>query len=154
MTDIECQTETGYGQCILGTTADGGPSGYAKGYCTADCTMAAENDAWCQGAGADGTADGGAYCVPYFATDQNGSPLYEWYCVPGCQPSTAFADAGSNCRSGYECAANLFWNDPAGDVKTCEPDCTAASDCAAQGGCLTSFGCYNITCDMTSKACQ
>jgi hypothetical protein len=147
-TDVDCQTETGYGKCISGTIADGGSSGYAGGYCTVDCTMAAEIDSWCMGQGTSGTADGGAWCIPYFFSDQNMTPYTEWFCLPGCQPGN------NDCRTGYECIADPFWNDTAGTIKDCEPDCTATSDCSASGGCLTSLGCYNAMCDATTKACK
>jgi hypothetical protein len=145
--DSDCQTETKYGSCLKAIATDGGSSGYANGYCTADCTMAVA-DSWCMGLGTDQVADGGAWCLPLLFTDANSTPFVTWQCVAGCNP------AGPACRTGYECAANGLFSSPGNPINTCEPDCTATSDCKSTGGCLTSLGCYGVMCNTTSKACQ
>jgi hypothetical protein len=154
--DSDCRTETQYGFCIksTGTLTDGGmvASGYANGYCTADCTMAVA-DSWCMGLGA-GAADGGAWCLPLLQTDMNNVPFVSWQCVAGCTPG------GTDCRTGYECAPNGLFSSATNTLNTCEPNCAAlpdggpSSDCAAAGGCLTSIGCYGLMCDATTHACK
>jgi hypothetical protein len=149
--DSDCQTETKYGLCIkdMQTGADGGmvASGYANGYCTADCTMAVA-DSWCMGGSPADSADGGAWCLPLLFTDQNMTPFVSWQCVAGCTAG------GTDCRTGYECANNGLFGTAAKPLYTCEPDCSAMSDCASSGGCLTSLGCYGLMCDATTKACK
>jgi hypothetical protein len=146
--DLDCQTGSAYGRCIKSTNAvDGGASGYPDGYCTADCTMAVA-DSWCMGLSTAHASDGGAWCLPMLFTDTSNVPFVSWQCIAGCAPG------GTDCRAGYDCAANGLFSTSTSTLNSCEPDCTAASDCASSGGCLTSLGCYGLMCDATTHACK
>src|SRR5581483_6501046 len=91
--------------------------------------------------------DAGAWCIPNFDFSNGGGfPIVEWFCQLGCEPGN------NDCRAGYVCNPNPFWNDMSMSIKNCEPDCTLPSDCAAAGGCLTTQGCFDATkvpCDST-----
>jgi hypothetical protein len=113
--------------CLSELAADGGPSGYAGGYCTGDCSQVetlSRAISWC--------GPSSACLWVGLGSDARGD-LLSWRCFGQCDPAN---DGG--CRPGYSCQEP---NSGAGFV--CLPDCRLTP-----GLCGTKF------CDPASGRCR
>ena len=109
------------GFCFLPTTADGGPSAFVGGQCSAQCNTALI-DAWCGENGA---------CNGFIGPTTSTGPSVVFICQQECTR----ADAGvrSTCRTGYAC------NAPVNGV--CSPRCdNPGAGCVAPRVCNTTTG--------------
>lgn len=115
--NADCQADGGWepGGCILPTEADGGPSGFPDGYCTADCSIVDCGDtAMCINFGDDGTGNNLLLCTDRCPNGGNGQ---------------------DDCRPGYVCQSFIF---PDGGVSTdgiCWQSCKSPGAECAQGTC-------------------
>lgn len=134
--NADCQGTSAYGRCNKGTLPDGGPSGFGTGYCTADCTMTAE-DSFC------GTSDGGTFCTAIAFADGANGPLVTWECRKGCG-----GDPDGGCKAGYSCGNDVF------SQKICEVNCDNTPNVCGSQGCFNSWGCFSSTCNATTHTCQ
>lgn len=126
--DTMCAPQTpppALGFCFAPTTADGGPSGFTSGQCSAQCNQALF-DQWC---GTNGQCNG--FIGPTTATGPSVVFL--------CQAECTGPDGGANptpCRTGYTCNAPVNG--------ACVPRCDAPGN-----GCVAP----NPTCNATTGLC-
>jgi hypothetical protein len=120
--DDACRPPSG-GFCRQPVTADGGPSGYVGGECSAECGAQASrfsDGSWCGDAGA---------CGGFFRASTDGrGPTIRWECARGC---TVGSDAG--CRDGYVCDVPGVCVPHCGNAGVA---CPTGSTCDVSGRCL------------------